>query len=196
MFCRVLQQNQHPTQMGIIKVNTNYTVSKKKGWSTILATTSTNVGRFSKCLYSLIQIWICNKLIIHCPPYLKPVAAIPCVTKECQFCHCTSTTNSSACDFNTTTRQIYLFKLLVIMAIIFPVYKTKLQNIDKVKQQLIHMWNNLAQSVIDDAITLLTNHGVCDFVPVSMRRGTFWTLGLSVCVIVFGETENRYSVWW
>ena len=54
------------------------------------------------------------------------------------------------------------------MAIIFPVYKTKLQNIDKVKQQLIHMWNNLAQSVIDDAITLLTNHGVCDFVPVSM----------------------------
>ena len=59
------------------------------------------------------------------------------------------------------------------MAIIFPVYKTKLQNIDKVKQQLIHMWNNLEQSVIDDAITLLTNHGVCDFVPVSMRRGTF-----------------------
>ena len=57
------------------------------------------------------------------------------------------------------------------MAIIFPVYKTKLQNIDKVKQQLIHMWNNLAQSVIDDAITLLTNHGVCDFVPACPCEG-------------------------
>ena len=57
------------------------------------------------------------------------------------------------------------------MATISQVYKTKVQNIDKLKQQLIHMWNNLVQSVIDDAITLLKND-VWDFVTVSMRRGT------------------------
>ena len=58
------------------------------------------------------------------------------------------------------------------MATISQVYKTKVQNIDKLKLTLIHVWRNLEQSVIDDAITLLTN-GVCDFMPVSMRRGTF-----------------------
>ncbi len=35
------------------------------------------------------------------------------------------------------------------MAAISQVYQTEVQNIDKVKQQLIHMWNNLEQSVID-----------------------------------------------
>ena len=58
------------------------------------------------------------------------------------------------------------------MATIFQVYQTKLQNIDKLKQQLIHVWYNLEQSAIDNAITLLTN-AVCDFVPVSIRRGIF-----------------------
>ena len=73
------------------------------------------------------------------------------------------------------------------MATIFQVYKMKVQNINKLKQQLIHMWNNLKQSVIDDAITLLTD-GVCDFVPVSVRMGTFVTFW----VIVVGK--NRESL--
>jgi hypothetical protein len=90
------------------------------------------------------------------------------------------------CNFNTTTRQIYLFKLLGTMATIFQVYQTKLQNIDKLKQQLIHVWYNLEQSAIDNAITLLTN-AVCDFVPVSIRRGIFWTF----CVI---EVENKQRI--
>ena len=72
------------------------------------------------------------------------------------------------------------------MATISQVYKTKVQNIDKLKLTLIHVWRNLEQSVIDDAITLLTN-GVCDLVNVSMQRGTFWTF----CVIVMEKTENR-----
>ena len=72
------------------------------------------------------------------------------------------------------------------MATISQVYKTKVQNIDKLKQQLIHVWNNLEQRVIDDAITLLTN-SVCGFVPVSTLRGTFWTFS----VIAMKKTENR-----
>ena len=58
------------------------------------------------------------------------------------------------------------------MATISQVYKTKVQNIDKLKLTLIHVWRNLEQSVIDDAITLLTN-AVCDFVNVSTQRCTF-----------------------
>ena len=48
------------------------------------------------------------------------------------------------------------------------------------------MWYNLEQSAIDNAITLLTN-AVCDFVPVSIRRGIFWTF----CVI---EVENKQRI--
>ena len=77
------------------------------------------------------------------------------------------------------------------MATISQVYKTKVQNIDKLKLTLIHVWRNLEQSVIDDAITLLTN-GVCDFVPVSMRRGHILNI---LCNCNRNKTENRYSVW-
>ena len=38
------------------------------------------------------------------------------------------------------------------MGTISRVCKMKVQNIDKLKQQLIHVWNNLKQSVIDDAM--------------------------------------------
>ena len=60
------------------------------------------------------------------------------------------------------------------MATISQVYKTKVQNIDKLKLTLIHVWRNLEQSVIDDAITLLTK----------------WCLRLRECVHAKGHILN------
>ena len=95
------------------------------------------------------------------------------------------------CNFNTTTRQIYLFKLLGTMATIFQVYQTKLQNIDKLKQQLIHVWYNLEQSAIDNAITLLTK---CCLRLRACVHSKGHILDI-LCNWSGKQTENRYSIW-
>jgi len=167
-------------------LTTTCTLWVKKGWSATLPITLTNAGQFSKVFHCCIKIKISYKLIIHFPPHLKRVPTIPCITRECYFCYRTSTTNSSVCDFNTRRRHIYLFKLLVAMATISWVCIMKVQNIDKLKQRLIHVWNNLEQSVID----------------VAMHATDKWCLRVRACVhanILCNcnrkRTENRYSVW-